>query len=102
MLSKNKMSIIGKADIVTYAKKNGIVVSADDSKKELVRKVLEQQKLDVSDEGVMKYARNIKFGGRIESGYKGAVQFLQAIYPSLEYEDARTRMRAIHKTVGGV
>ncbi len=90
-----------KEDILSFGRMNGILLSDDDTKPVIERKVLDVKQPEVSMEGVIKYARMIKYGSKFESGNMGAVRFLQAIHPSLSYEEAKRRTKEIQRTIGG-
>ena len=97
-ITVNKMK---KEELISFGRLNGILLSDEDTKSEISRKVLDVKQPEVSTEGVIKYARMIKYGSKFESGNMGAVRFLQTIHPSLSYEEAKRRTREIQRTISG-
>lgn len=102
MKSKYVLGLMQKVELVTYAKKNGIIFSTDMKKIPMIDKILAHQDPEASHQGILKYARKIKYGADVGTGGTGVVSFLRTIYPSLDKEEARIRARAIQLTVGGV
>ena len=60
-------------------------------RKELIEKIRHDKVPPSSHEGIMFYARKIKFEAELGTGTKGALEFITIVYPNLE-EDVALRM----------
>ena len=88
----------GKVGIVDYAKKIGIIISTDMKKPEMIAKILAEQNPEADHEGIMLYARKIKFEADMDRGTRGVLKYLKVVYPKLSEEDVLSMARTVQLT----
>ena len=96
--SLRSLEYMKKMEIVDYAKKIGIVMSTDMKKPEMIVKIRAEQNPEADHEGIMLYARKIKFEADMDRGTRGVLKFLKVVYPKMSEESVLSMARTVQLT----